>query len=438
MTKDMDWAGGVRFSSKRLSRAGLLATSAFILSFGVWATLAPLAGAAVAPGVVTAAGRNQKVQHLEGGVVDQVLVHEGDTVLKGQVLLILERTAAEADRDRFRKQVVALKARAARLMAERDGLTGVTFSQDLRQEAGSGAMMQILTEQDKEFTARLQRHRQEGVILRQRVAALNGQIDGLLSQETAIENQIRIVDNETQRKQALLAKGLTNRSEYTSLLRSQADLVGTLGQLKSSILGARTQIVEAEEQSSRLETQRVETAATQINDVRTEISNAEEQLKSARVVLERREVRAPSNGVIVSMAFNFKGAVVRPGEPVLELLPTERSFVVEARISPRDIDAVSVGKQANVRFVALNARTTPEVPAQVSFISADRLVDERSQQPYYLVRMNLAKNLPAGIRSDQIYPGMPVESYVGTGERTFLEYLLKPLDESLRRAFQEE
>lgn len=438
MKNNKDWARDVKTGSGSVTLFGLSATGLFIAGFGVWAAFAPLAGAAVAPGFVAAAGQNQRVQHLEGGIIQKVLVREGERVTAGQILFELDPTSALAQRNRLESQVIALRARASRLVAERDGYPRIDFAETLKIEAHAAGLDSLLDEQDKEFVARLERHRQEGVILRQRVNALNEQIEGLTAQQTAVERQLVVVQEETLRKKSLLDKGLTDRSEYTALLRSEADLVGQLGQAKSSILGARTQIVEAEEQYSRLTTQRIETAASELNDVRTEASNAEEELRAARAILDRMQVRAASDGIVISMTYNSPGSVVKPGETMLELLPTADDLVIEARVSPKDVDVVSVGQAATLHFSALNARTTPVVPATVTYISADRLIDQKDQQPYYVARMRITDELPPEVQVSQIYPGMPVETFIKTGDRTFFEYLGKPIADSFNRAFREE
>lgn len=432
------WAAGVSVGTHRLTLAGLASVGAFGLVFGSWAVSAPLEGAAVASGFVAAAGQNQRIQHLEGGIVEKIHVQEGQAVKAGDILFELDPTAAEAQRNQLEQLGVSLAARAIRLVAERDGGERLVFPDDLKASARAQGVYGILDEQQKEFAVRRDRHRQEGVILRQRVNALNEQISGLLSQQGAVEQQLAVVAEETARKRALLDKGLTDRSEYTSLLRSEAELVGQLGHVKSSVLAAKIEIVEAEEQFQRLTTQRVETAATQLNDVRTQISSAREQLRAASAVLARLHIRSPSNGIVVSTPFNTPGSVVRAGDTMLELLPTNDDLVIEARLSPTDIDAISIGQEASLRFSALNARTTPTVPATVTYISADRLIDEASRQPYYIARLKIFGDLPAEIRKAQIYPGMPVEAFIKTGERTFLQYLGKPILDSFNRAFREE
>lgn len=433
-----DWSAPVTVGTRALTIFGLATSGVFVLGFGAWAAYAPLDGAAVGHGVVAASGQNQRIQHLEGGIIQRIRVREGQSVKAGDVLFELDPTTPEAQRNRLEKQVVSLAARTVRLLAERDGLNALAFPADVVRMARSAEVEGSLEEQAKEFTTRLARHHQEEVIMRQRVNALNDQIGGLAAQQEAVERQLAVVQDESQRKRSLLDRGLTDRSEYTALLRSEADLVGQLGEAKSSILSSKTQIVEAEEQFSRLTTQRVETAAAELNDVRAQKSDAEEQLRAARAVLSRVLVRSPSDGVVVRTVYNTPGSVVRPGDVLLELLPTGEDLVIDARVSPADIDVISLGQKATLRFSALNARITPVVEASVSYVSADRLIDETTHQPYYTARLKITGDLPAGMTKAQIYPGMAVEAYIKTGERTFFEYLGKPLIDSFNRAFREE
>lgn len=432
------WAKDVKIETRTLTFGGLTMIGVFAVVFGAWAAYAPLAAAAVAPGYVAASGRNQRVQHLEGGIISKILVREGDIVVGGQALFELDPTAATASRNRLQIQLLTLNARLARLTAERDGLNVLTFSPALIEDAKASTAPGVLDEQNKEFSIRLKRFDQESTILRQRVNALDEQIVGLGAQQTAVETQLSVVEGEAKRKLALLNKGLTDRSEYTQLLRSQADLVGQLGQVRSSILSAKTQIVEAEVQFSRLTTQRVETAATEINTVRANIADAEEQLAAAESVLDRVLVRAPTDGIVVSMGFNAVGAVVKPGDALLELLPTSQGLEVDARVSPSDIDVVHVGQHAMLRFSALNSRTTPAINGTVTYVSADRLIDQEGKSAYYTARLKIADNLPPEVKLSDIYPGMPVETYINIGDRTFFEYLLKPLEDSFNRAFKQE
>jgi HlyD family type I secretion membrane fusion protein len=213
--------------------------------------------------------------------------------------------------------------------------------------------------------------------------------------------------------------------------------LGQVAGAESQLASTRGQINEAREQISRAKSQRVEDAIRELGDVQSKISDNEEQVKAATSVLQRTVIKSPADGIIVSLRVNSPGIVLRPGDTVYEMLPTSSDLVVEARVDPKNIDSLRIGQDARLRFVALNSRTTPEVQATLTYISADRLVDAATNQPYYQARLRITEELPAEISADQIYPGMPVETYFSTGERTFLEYLIKPIVDSFSRSFRE-
>ncbi|TPM19935.1 HlyD family type I secretion periplasmic adaptor subunit [Mesorhizobium sp. B2-3-5] len=437
IVKTYRWQRNVDIRTDRITLAGYASVAAFVLIFGFWATFAPLAGAMIAPGVVAAAGQNVMIQHLEGGVVSSIKVREGDRVTRGQALIVLDPTLAQSQLNRVLKQWVAQKAEIARLEAERDGLTTIALPDDLRTYASNPEFSDVFGEQKKEFQARLARYAAERQILQQRVEALQDAIGGLKAQKTAADSQLVIVTDETTRKKKLLERGLTNRSEYTDLLRSSADLVGQAGSLEAQIASSATQTIEARQQIERLTTSRVEDAVTELNKARAQVADLGEQISAARSVLERTTVRAPVDGIIVRSVYNSEGSVIRPGEVAMELLPTTNDLIVEAKIKPEDIDSIRVGQDANMMFTALNARTTPKVAGKVFYISADRLITPSTGLPYYTVRLKMAAQLPPQIKPEQIYPGMPVETFISTGERTFLAYLTRPLVDSFQRAFRE-
>jgi HlyD family type I secretion membrane fusion protein len=431
------WADKVPVSTARSSLLGYGSMVAFVAAFGYWAATVPLAGAAISPGVIAAAGQNLKVQHLEGGTAIEVFVKEGDRVTKGQTLVKLDPTVPRAQLDRVVKFEVVQKTRALRLIAERDGLETFEAPQDLNQKAEAAGVAGIILEQQGEFNARLQRHKNELAILAERAAQLTEGVAGLEARRAASDKQLKIVSEETVRKLKLLDKGLTARDQYTQLLRSQADLLGQVSSAEAQIASTRNQINEAKAQISRSKSQRIEDAVRELSDAQSKISDNEEQIKAARAVLERTTIKAPADGVMVSLKVNSAGIVIRPGDAVYEMLPTSSDLVVDAKVDPQNIDSLRIGQDARLRFVALNATTTPEVPATVTYISADRLVDPATNQPYYQARLRITEELPEEITSEQIYPGMPVETYFSTGERTFFAYLIKPITDSFSRSFRE-
>jgi HlyD family secretion protein len=433
-----NWSKNVPQSTFRSGLVGYGSIAVFLGLFGYWAATAPLAGAAIASGVVAAAGQNLRIQHLEGGTVIQVMVKEGDRVKAGQMLLELDPTIPKAQLDRLLRNDVTLRARSARLAAERDGKETVDFPADLLAATADPGFKQVVDEQNSEFVARLARYRNEVVILGERVSQLEQSVAGLSARKVASEEQLAIVKDETDRKLKLLDKGLTARDQYTQLLRSQADLLGQVASAEAQIASSKNQINEAREQIERAKSQRVEDALKELSEIRSQIGDGEEQTKAARSVLERTSIKAPTDGIVFSLKVNSPGIVLRPGDAVLDLLPTSSDLIIEARVDPRDVDVIRLGQEARLRFVALNSRTTPEVSGNITYISADRLVDPATQQPYYTARLKITENLPPEISPDQIYPGMPVETYISTGDRTFAEYLVKPITDSFSRSFREE
>jgi len=437
-TNNAAWAAAVRTGTSKIALVGYMALILFIGVFGVWAATAPLTGAAIVVGVIGAAGQNQVVQHLEGGIISEIHVHEGDQVSAGDALFTMDGTRARASLNTQTKQWVNLLARKARLEAQRDSAEEVSFDAQLVDVARANGLDHVLEEQRDEFRARLLRFESEVVILNQRVAAGEEAIVGFKAQKQALEEQLAVVSDETERKEKLLDQGLTNRSEYTALLRSQADLIGQIGAITSQMEQTRSRTAEAREQLVRQKSQRVEQSLTELNDVSASIGEIEEQLSAAEDVLARVVVRAPSDGLIIRINQNTPGNVVGPGEELARLLPTSNELIVEAQLSPADVDIVRPGQQAELRFVALNMRTTPQVPGTVTYVSPDRLVDPKNGQPYFIARLRITDDLPTEVDRSQIYPGMPVEAMISTGDRTFFEYLLKPLTDSFSRAFREQ
>ncbi len=432
------WQDGLNGRTGGIALAGYLVVGAFLGGFGWWAATAGLDGAIIAPGVVAAAGQNVMVQHFDGGVVEAVLVREGDRVSAGQTLIRLDATDAQTALNRLTNQLVEQQLKAARLRAERDGAATLVLPQDLADGADGFDVDAMIAEHRKEFDARSARFNAELSILGQRVTALQKAIEGLEAQKQASDDQLVLVREEIERKKGLLDKGLTNRSEYTDLLRTEADLIGQTGAIQSQIASSATQTIEAREQIERLRTQRVEQAVTELNAVRVSIRDLEEQIVSARKTLDRVAIVAPVDGIVVHSIVNAPRSVLRPGDRLIELLPTTSELIVEARVPTTDIDAIALGQEASLQFSALNTRVTPRVPATVSYVSADRQVDPDTGHPYYTTRLTISHTLPPEIRPDQIYPGMPVETFITTGERTFAEYLVKPLLDSFTLAFREE
>lgn len=430
------WAHGVPTGIAMPAIAGTLIVALFAGGFGLWAARVPIASAAIAPGIVAASGQNLTVQHLEGGIVRAIAVREGDRVEAGAPLVELDPTGARAERNRLTKSLLAYEARAARLRAERDG-ADVAFDADLQARAEREGLSDTLTEERAQFAKHRQRLEAERAILSRQTAAQRERIEGLKVQARSTRRQIDVLTREIAVKRRLLARKLTPRSQVLRLERQREELRGRIGGHEASIGEGRNAIAEAQSRLSRLEAEAGERAVARLNEVRRQIADLRERIGRAEEVLGRVTVRAPRAGVVVDMTKNTTGAVVRPGETLLTLLPEGDELIVEARLSPRDVDVVHLGQKANLRFLALDMRTTPDIAGEVTYVSADRLLDEATREPYYTVRLRIPDALPAALATGAISAGMPVEAYIATGERTFLEYLVKPITDSFARAFRE-
>jgi HlyD family secretion protein/epimerase transport system membrane fusion protein len=438
MTQSLTWDSQPRTDIRRVALAGYASIALLAGCFGYWAASAPLSGAVITQGTISATGGNILIQHPEGGIIRELLVREGDRVEQGQDMIVLDKTAAQAELNRLTLQSIALKASAARLEAERDGLDRLAPVTEAAPAPFQHDFEVVMREQQKEFDARLARFRSEQSILSQRVAMHRESVQGLNAQKAAIQQQAEVVKKELGIKTSLLDKGLTNRTEYSQLLRSEADLVGQAGALEANLASASTQIVEAQEETERLTTQRVEEALTKLDEVRTKLADIGEQIRTAEAVLGRTTIKAPAAGIVVSSTYNSKGSVIAPGEKIMEILPTAAALIVDARLRTKDVDQVRVGQPAKLRLSALNMRLTPEVSASVSQVSADRLIDPATHEPYFRARLKIAEPLPPGVKPEQLYPGMPVEAFINTGDRTFFEYLARPMIDSFARAFAEQ
>lgn len=423
-------------ATRSINLIGYAAIVLFFVVFGYWAATAPISGAAIASGRIAASGENQKVQHLEGGIIAQIHIREGDRIAAGAPMLTLDDTQVKSNMQRLARQKVSLDARLARLSAERDLADSFEYNADLQASAALLSMQDVLDEQRKEFLTRVSRQESEVRILNQRIAAQNDALEGFNAQKDALDEQIKVVTDEVGRKLKLLDQGLTNRSEYTQLLRAQADLIGRFGSITAEIARSKNQIIESQEQIERQRTTTAEAAITQINEIRVELGDIEERINSGRDILERIVIRAPTDGLVIDLAKNAVGSVVRPGEDLATILPTSKELVVSARLNIIDIDNVRPGQKAQLRLSALNLRRTPEVPGEVIFVSPDRLVDQVTQQPYYEARLRIL-DLPVEVDPNQIYPGMPVDALISTEERTFADYMMRPILDSMSLAFRE-
>jgi HlyD family type I secretion membrane fusion protein len=436
------WYDSLPRSTKWPTAAGGAVMILIALGFGIWGGTAPIAGAVVASGVFVATGQNKIIQHLEGGVIKDIHVKEGDLVEQGQILLDLDETAPRAELRRLEIKSARLTAIDARLQAEMREQTDVTFPDELSAAATDPEIRDILASQLSTFTARRNNLNSDIASIEQSISGLNERIQGSTVQLVSAGKQIRILDEEINTKEGLLRTGLVRKPEIMALQRIQANLEGETGRIRGDIGDARDRIGRSHEQINGVRKTFIKTAVEQMHENRGELADVRERMSSARAVLGRIRIAAPVRGVVVKLRYHTQGGVIEAGKNILEILPLKEELVIEARVRPQDIDNVRHGHKAMVRLTALSQRVTPMVSGDVIYLSADSLADEKKSQQVgptdiYLVRVKLDPIEAADIPGFHPTPGMPAEVYIKTSERTFFQYLARPIHDSMARAFRE-
>lgn len=433
-----DWTSRINTSLRVPVIIALLIAGIGLGGFFAWASTAPLAGAVIAAGHVSANGENQIIQHREGGIVKQIAVKEGDRVTAGEALIILDPTLVEANLNRARKLLATLRAEEARLLAELNDRDEIAFPPEISGDALDPALKNFIESKRTEFEQRRLRYRNEISILEQRLAGLKEEIAGNEAQREATDKQISLIREELKDIGYLFEKGLARQDRMFAMQRTEADLQGKDGALLAATGKAKQSIAEVLQQIEKLGHDRKTEAGTKLSETRMRIADTLEQIVAYEDILSRIVIRAPVDGTIVNLNVNTVGAVIAEGAAVAELLPSDAELVVDARLKPTDIDAVEIGGPANIRLAALNQRTTPVVPSHVLYVSADKLTDQQTQETYYSVRLALDLDSLETHERLRLAPGMPAEAFITTGERTMLRYLFRPIEDSFARALREE
>ena len=419
--------------------AGFLVLLVLVGGFGVWAAMTQISGAVIAAGRIEVDSNRQVVQHVDGGVVDEVLVEEGDTVEKGDVLLRLDPTFVATQLAITEDRLWETSARRARLEAERDGASEVEFSEELLAAAAADPEIEDLVEGQRNlFDARAESRESVKEQLRRRREQIASQIEGIEAQSTATERQAELIGQELGDQQSLLDRGLAQASRVLSLQREDARIEGTRGELAASRAEAAGSITEIDLELLATDTRLREEAITELRDIRAEELELLEQRRATLEQQARLVVRAPVSGVVYGMTVFGAGSVVRPAEPVLYIVPQDRPLVIAARVDPIHIDSVYPGQEARLRLSAFDMRTTPELTGEVVRVSADAFDDERSGVPFYRAEITLSEGERARLGEDKpLVPGMPVEAFIRTKDRTPLDYLTSPLTSYFTKAFRE-
>jgi len=418
---------------------GTLALLVLVGGFGTWAVASNIAGAIIASGRIEVDRNRQIVQHPDGGVVEEILVDEGDSVQEGAVLIRLDPVELRSQLNIVEGQLFELMARRGRLEAERDETGAVVFEDELLEVATSNPdVAGLIDGQQRLYVARAESVDREIEQLEKRRGQINDQIKGINAQQASVARQLELIEEELEDQTTLLERGLAQASRVLALQRQAVDLNGTLGELAASVAQAQGRITEIEIEIIKLGTQRREEAITRLRDLQYRELELAEQRRSLKEQLDRLDIKAPVSGIVYGMRVHTPRSVVRPADPVLFLVPQDRPLIIAAQVDTIHIDQISYGQPVTLRFSALNQRITPELAGTVTQVSADAFEDEDSRLSYYRAEIQLDEGEQAKLPEGTVLiPGMPVEAFIKTEDRPPIVYLVKPVADYFSKAFRE-
>lgn len=421
-------------------RPALLGYLLIILAFlvlGSWSALAKLAGDVIAPGMVTLNSSKKIIQHLESGIIAKILVHEGQHVTKGQVLFVLDDTAAQANAVEIQNQLYALLAQEARLLAERNDAQQVTYQPQLIKAEASSVVKHAMLDENKQFFEQRSSLAGEVNILNSQIQQLDTQIQGISDKKIAAKTQLGLVVYELSDLHYLLGRNLVQKTRVLSLESEKSRLNGLIRQADADIANARDKMGEIHLQIEQVGKKFSQEVDKQMLQVREQIATMRERLAVAQDVLRRSEIRAARAGTIQDLHVATIGGVISPGEPLAELIPDNENLIVMAQIRPADVDAIHAGMQVEVRLAAFHGYTLPLIMGRVDSVSEDQIINQHAHTAYFLARVIVDTKKVPTVVNRRIRAGMPAEIIVPTGERTVMSYLTRPLRNEASSAFRE-
>ncbi len=434
--RQIDSLADLPTSDRKVRRLGVVIVSVTFGLFGTWAAFAPLDGAAYAPGVVTVQTYRKTVQHLEGGIVKEVLAHDGDIVKRGDPLIILDDAQLRFEYEMTRSQLVAAKAMEARLIAERDTLSAIGFGDVVDPTSSRG--MEARQSETQVFNARQGSRLGQIAVLRERIGQLQQQVKGLESMIDAKMHLEKSYSAEIDELTDLLKQGFVDKQRLLEQERKLGMLRSEVADHRSTINRTRLQINETQLQILQIDKDFNADVVKQLAEVQTKIYDLQEKTSALEDRLSRIVIRAPDAGMVIGMTVHTIGGVVRPATPLLDIVPSISELIIEAQVTTLDIDRIAIGKRADIRFSAFNSATTPVIEGEVTGVSADRLTNEKTGAAYYLARVRVTENGVRTLGERKLLPGMPADVLIITGQRTLLQYLMQPARNALSQSMIEE
>jgi HlyD family secretion protein len=404
---------------------------------GGWASTAEISGALIAPGSIVVESSVKKVQHPTGGVVGEVRAHDGDLVKTGDIVVRLDDTVTKANLAIVTKNLDGMLARAARLEAEQQGVDKIVFPASLLDRADDPDVKNVIASETKLFEVRTTGRVGQKAQLRERIKQLNEEIAGTQAQAQAKDQEIALVDKELVGVRSLYDQHLVQMTRMTTLQRDSARLSGERAQYIAAIAQAKGKITETELQIIQVDKDMVSDVSKDLRETNDKIGEYVERKVTAEDQLRRVDIRSPQDGMVEQSTVHTVGGVITAGDAIMMIVPQADDLQVEAKVNPQDIDKLQVGEKTLLRLSAFNQRTTPELNGAVIRVSPDVTTDQRTGQSYYTIRVSMPPEEVARLGEVRLIPGMPVEAFVQTGDRTMLAYLIKPLKDQLMRAFRE-
>ncbi|NDF12606.1 MAG: HlyD family type I secretion periplasmic adaptor subunit [Proteobacteria bacterium] len=407
--------------------------------FGIWSITAPIESAAVAPGSIVLDANKKTIQHLEGGIITEIMVRDGDMVKQGDPLIRLSETAARARQEILLSQYRTARVMEDRLESERDNLDRVVLKDDIIAEKDVPEMQQIITTQLQLFESRRNSLKGKISVLEQRIKQSQQEINGTEAQQKSAGEQVRLLDQEIATVKQLVDKGQGLRPRLLALQRSRADLQGQQGEYIALSARASQAIAESKLQIINAQNEYLNDVVNQLREVQNNVADLRERTKASSDILSRIVITAPHSGIISGLRFHTIGGVIPPGAEIMDIIPQDDKMVVEVQVDPRDIDVVHKGLKARVHLSAYKTRTVPNLDGVVEMVSADRIVDRATGRSFYTARVVVSEDEIKKLTTNvELYPGMPAEVLIVTGERTFMGYFLQPIEDSFRNAFREQ
>lgn len=407
----------------------------FFLFFLVFAAFAPISGGSLATGVISPDGSRRTVQHLEGGIISRIIVRDGDIVQQGDPLMALNETQILAERNITRSRLQTLKVMEARMEAEQIGMRDLMLPFDV--PTSDAQLTNFVLRQQTLLTQSLDLADARGGLFNQRAAQIRSEVEGLNGSIDSLRGQQVYLRDEISGAMELTAKGLYAKPRLLALRREETSIDGQVATQQAAIARLRGQISEIDVQRLELEAQRQSELARQLGEVRAQLSETEERLIAAEDILSRTIVVSPVDGRVVNLRYKTLGGVVSPGQPIVDIVPSNERLIIEAQVLPTDIDIIRPGQTAKVTFSAL-PRSLPQIDGDVLSISADAIMDERTGMSFYLARVEVPQETLEELNiAGKLSPGMPAEIMIKTESRTLLEYLTQPFSDTFRKGLKE-